>query len=92
MMSNPITQTRIRYYTRIHYISVNYNKSLDVGKPYIHYKAVQVMNNASRKALDWHPYKAVGIPGLPYNDMFIIDVNIRTQLTKGFFCYCSLES
>jgi hypothetical protein len=47
MMSNPVTQTRIRYYTRI-----NYNKSVDVGKPYIHYIAVKVMNNVSRKALD----------------------------------------
>jgi len=49
-MSNPITQKRIRYYTRIHYINVNYNKSIDVGKPYIHYIAVKVMNNDSRKA------------------------------------------
>ncbi len=29
------------------------------------------MNNISRKSLDWHPYKAAGIPGLSYNDMFI---------------------
>ncbi len=33
-------------------ISVNYNKSIDVGKPYIHYIAVKVMNNVSRKSLD----------------------------------------
>ncbi len=33
-------------------ISVNYNKSADVGKPYIHYIAVKVMNNVSRKSLD----------------------------------------
>jgi hypothetical protein len=53
-MSNPITQTRIRYYTRIHtlHISVNYNKSIDVAKPYIHFIAVKVMNNNSRKSLD----------------------------------------
>ncbi len=35
-------------------ISVNYNKSVDDGKPYIHYIAVKVMNNV-RKSLDWHP-------------------------------------
>ncbi len=29
-----------------------YNKSVDVGKPYIHYIAVKVMNNVSRKSLD----------------------------------------
>ncbi len=41
------------YNTRIHeIISVNYNKSKDVGKPYIHYIAVKVMNNVSRKSLD----------------------------------------
>ncbi len=41
------------YYKRIHEnISVNYNKSKDVGKPYIHYIAVKVMNNISRKSLD----------------------------------------
>jgi hypothetical protein len=34
-------------------ISVNYNKSIGVGKPYIHYIAVKVMNNVSRKSLDW---------------------------------------
>ena len=50
-------------------ISVNYNKSVDVGKPYIHY--IAVMNKVSRKSLD---------------------VNIRTLLTKGFFCYRSLDS
>ncbi len=49
-MSNPITQTRILYYTEILLnISVNYNKSIDVGKPYIHYIAVKVMNNVSRQ-------------------------------------------
>jgi hypothetical protein len=57
-------------------ISVNYNKSIGVGKPYIHYIAVKVMNNVSRKSVDWHPYKTAGIPGLPYNDMFIMDVDI----------------
>ncbi len=69
-----------------------YNKSVDVKKPYIQYIAVKVMNNVSRKSLDWHPYKAAGIPGLPYKDIFIIDVNIRTLLTKGLFCYRSLET
>ncbi len=63
---------------------------MDVGKPYIHY--IAVMNNVSRKSLDSHPYKAAGIPGLPYYDVFIRDVNIRTLLKKGFFCYRSLES
>jgi hypothetical protein len=52
MMSNPITQTRICYYSKIHYLSVNYNKSMDVGKPYIHYIAVKVMNKVSWKAMD----------------------------------------
>jgi hypothetical protein len=53
MMSNPITQTRILYFTGIHLnISVNFNKSIDVGKPYIHYIAVKVMNNVNRKSLD----------------------------------------
>ena len=52
MMSNPKTQTRIRYHTRIHYININYNKSIDVGKPYIHYIAVKVMNNVRRKSPD----------------------------------------
>ncbi len=33
-------------------ISVNYNKSIDVAKPYIHYIAVKVINNVSRKSLD----------------------------------------
>ncbi len=33
-------------------ISVNYNKSVNVGKPYIHYIAVKIMNNVSRKSLD----------------------------------------
>ena len=33
-------------------ISVNFNKSVHVGKPYIHYIAVKVMNNVSRKSLD----------------------------------------
>ncbi len=42
-------------------ISVNYYKSVDVGKPYIHYIAVKVMNNVSRKLLDWHPYKTAGV-------------------------------
>ncbi len=55
-------------------ISVNYNKSIDVEKPYIRYIDVKVMNNVSRKSLDWHPYKTAGIPDLPCNDMFIIDV------------------
>ncbi len=32
-------------------ISINYNK-MDVGKPYIHYIVVEVMNNVSRKSLD----------------------------------------
>ncbi len=54
-----------------------YNKSVDVKKPYIHYIAVKVMNNVSRKSLDWNPYKAASIPGLPYNDMFIKDVNMN---------------
>jgi hypothetical protein len=45
--------------------------------PYIHYIAVKVMNNVSRKLLDRHPYKAAGFPGLPYNDMFIKDVNMN---------------
>jgi hypothetical protein len=55
MMSNPITQTRILYYTGILLnISINYNKSIDVGKPYIHYIAGNV-NNVSRKSLDGHP-------------------------------------
>jgi hypothetical protein len=31
-------------------ISVNYNKSIDVEKPYIHYIAFKVMNNVSRKS------------------------------------------
>ncbi len=53
MMSNPITQTRILYYKGILLnISVNYNKSIDVGKPYIHYLAVKVINNVRRKSLD----------------------------------------
>jgi hypothetical protein len=30
--------------------------------PYIHYIVVKVMNNVSRKSLDWHPYKTAGIP------------------------------
>ncbi len=33
-------------------ISVNFNKSLDVEKPYIHYIAIKVMNKVSRKSLD----------------------------------------
>ncbi len=33
-------------------ISINYNKSIDVGKSYIHYIAVKVMNNVSRESLD----------------------------------------
>ena len=33
-------------------ISVNFNKSVDVEKPYIHYIAVKVMNKVSRKSLD----------------------------------------
>ena len=32
-------------------ISVNYHKSVDVGKPFIHYIAVKVTNNVSRKSL-----------------------------------------
>ncbi len=75
MMSNPITQNRDLSLYKNTLICINYNKSVDVGKPYIHYTAVKVMNNVSRKSLAWHPYKAAGIPGLPYNDMFIIDVN-----------------
>jgi hypothetical protein len=52
-MSNPITQTRILYYTEILLkISINYSKSTDVGKPGIHYIAVKEMNNVSRKSLD----------------------------------------
>ncbi len=30
------------------------------------------LDDVSRMSLDWHPYKAAGIPGLPYNDMFIM--------------------
>ena len=56
MMSNPIIQTRILYYTVQEYctlnISVNYHKSVDVGKPFIHYIAVKVTNNVGRKSLD----------------------------------------
>jgi hypothetical protein len=53
MMSNPITRTRILYFTGIlSDISINYNKSIDVGKPYIHNIAVKVMNNVSGKSLD----------------------------------------
>ena len=33
-------------------ISVNFNKSVDVEKHYIHYIAVKVMNKVSRKSLD----------------------------------------
>jgi len=33
-------------------LSVNYNKSVDVGKQYIHYITVKVMNNISRRSLD----------------------------------------
>jgi hypothetical protein len=33
-------------------ICVNHNKRVDVGKPFIHYIAVKVMNNVSRKSLD----------------------------------------
>jgi hypothetical protein len=33
-------------------ISVNFNKSVDVETPYIHYIAVKVMNKVSRKSLD----------------------------------------
>jgi hypothetical protein len=52
-MSNPITQTRILYYTGILLnISVNYNRRINVGKPYIHNIAVKIMNNISRKSLD----------------------------------------
>jgi len=47
-------------YRNILNISVNYNKSVDVGKPYIHY--IAVMNKVSRKSQDWHPYKTAGVP------------------------------
>ncbi len=51
IMSNPITQKRITLlYRNILNISVNYNKSVDVGKPYIHY--IAVMNKVSRKSQD----------------------------------------
>jgi hypothetical protein len=40
-------------------ISANWGKSVDGGKPYIHYIAVKVMNNVSRI---WHPYKTAGVP------------------------------
>ncbi len=31
-----------------------------LNKPYIHYIDIKVMNNVSKKPLDWHPYKAAG--------------------------------
>jgi hypothetical protein len=53
MMSNPITQTRIHYYTRIgYYIIFIYNEYKMLKMPYIHYIAVTVMNNVSRITLD----------------------------------------
>jgi hypothetical protein len=51
-MSNPITQTNSLLYKDTLNISINYNKSIDVGKPYIHYIVVEVMNNVSRKSLE----------------------------------------
>jgi len=40
-------------------ISANWGKSVDVGKPYIHY--IAIMNKVSRKSQDWHPYKTVDV-------------------------------
>jgi hypothetical protein len=50
MMSNP-NRDSLLYKDTIN-ISVNYKKSVDVAKPYIHYLAVKVVNNVSRKSLD----------------------------------------
>ncbi len=46
------TNRDLLLYTYKNTLMCYYNKSVDVGKPYIHYIAVKVMNNISRKSLD----------------------------------------
>ncbi len=76
MMPNPTTQNRnLSLYKNVW--CFNYNKSEMLNKPYFHYIAVKSNKHVSRKSLDWHLYNAAGIPGLPYNDIFIKDVNMN---------------
>ncbi len=56
---------------------------------------LKVMNNVSRKSLDWHPYKTAGHPcSLACLIMIcsLLDVKHKEHnWQNGFFCYSSLE-
>ena len=62
-----------------------------LNKPSIQYIDIKIMNNISRKPLDWHPYKTARQSlNCSYKDIFI-KVLTWTLLTKGFFYYRRLE-
>ncbi len=89
-MSNPITQ---RGFVTIQSLLVT--KHMMFKMPYIHYIDVKVMNNVSRKSLDWHPYYTAGHPcSLACLIMIcsLLDVKLKEHNWRnGFFHYSGLE-